>query len=200
MKKTILTSVLLAIAFSGICQEVVKTQDGRSIVLKPDGTWELAKAASNSTVPSGVPSTANDKLVFGRNGSELNFNNAKWRKQSETPSRSVMVHKDGDGYAAIISERISIPLPLLKQVALENAKAAAPDAVLVSEEMRVVNGVNIMQLQMTGTLKGLPFVYLGYYHSGSKGSTQVITYTINNLFAEFKPDFLELLNGLVIKE
>jgi hypothetical protein len=51
-------------------------------------------------------------------------------------------------------------------------------------------------MQITGTAQGIPFHYYGYYYTGKLGSVQVITYTGESLFEEYKPEFDELLNGL----
>ena len=53
-------------------------------------------------------------------------------------------------------------------------------------------------MQMGGTAKGIPFVFLGYYYSGKEGSIQVITFTADNLFDEYRKEFEEFLNGFEI--
>ena len=49
-------------------------------------------------------------------------------------------------------------------------------------------------MQMRGTIKGIPLVYLGYYYSGKEGAVQIITFTGEGLFTHTE-DFEELLNG-----
>lgn len=107
-------------------------------------------------------------------------------------------HVSGDGYVMVISERISMPVGTLKDIAYENAKRAGPDARIVSEERRIVNGREILSLIIEATVKGIPFTYYGYYYSGKEGTVQVLTMTGQNLFQEYQPEFTELLNGLVI--
>ena len=64
------------------------------------------------------------------------------------------------------------------------------------EEQRRVNDVDVLAMQMEGTIQGIPFTYYGYYFSGPQGSVQLLTYTGSNLFAEYKPEFEDFLNGL----
>ena len=96
----------------------------------------------------------------------------------------------------IVAERLAIPLLKLKEIAVSNARAAAPDAKVVFEESRRVNDVDVLAMQMEGTIQGIAFTYYGYYYSGPQGSLQVLTYTGTNLFAEYKPSFEQFLDGI----
>ena len=107
---------------------------------------------------------------------------------------------DGDGYAIVIAERLQMPLEGLRDLALNNARNAAPDAQIVSQETRRVNGRDVMVLQIRGTLQAIRFVYLGYYYAGPEGTIQLLTYTAANLFDEYKPQFEQLLDGLTINQ
>ena len=89
--------------------------------------------------------------------------------------------KDGDLYGLIITEKVEIPIETLKVIALENAKAAAPNMSIVKEEFRNVNGLKVLLLHMNGTIQGIKFSYYGYYYSNSNGTVQFITYTSQNL-------------------
>ena len=105
--------------------------------------------------------------------------------------------KDGDLYGLIITEKVEIPIETLKVIALENAKAAAPNMSIVKEEFRNVNGLKVLLLHMNGTIQGIKFSYYGYYYSNSNGTVQLITYTSQNLLDGFKPKIEDLLNGIV---
>ena len=100
----------------------------------------------------------------------------------------------------VLSEGISIPISSLKKIALENAKAVAPDSKIVSEETRIVNGKEVLCLILEGTVEQIPFTYYGYYYGGKQGTIQVITFTGQSLFAKYKKEFTEFLNGLEIKD
>jgi hypothetical protein len=216
--------VLEALIFSSVLSMTVLAQepatatrdDGRKILLYPDGTWRLLQDTS------GAPSSASTTNAPGITGAKTAskpqdatlfvkaakgpfgvwVNPDKWRQDplgdSPDPIKITLSNVKGDAYAMVISERISVPADSLTKIAVENAKNVAPDIHIVLEENRVVNGKNVKCLQMEGTTQGVAFTYYGYYYGGSEGTLQVVTYTGTNLFAEFKQDFEDLLNGTQI--
>jgi hypothetical protein len=105
--------------------------------------------------------------------------------------------KGGDLYAMLISEKIQIPIETLKGIAIENAKGAAPDIKLTKEEYRNINGIQVLMLQMSGTIQGMRFTYYGYYYSNSNGTIQLLAYTGENLFNDYQNDIELFLNGFV---
>jgi hypothetical protein len=46
--------------------------------------------------------------------------------------------------------------------------------------------------------EGVPITFYGYYYSGDEGAIQVLTWTVQNLFREFKPELEAFLNGFEI--
>ncbi len=192
---TLMTCLL---AISAHSQEAATTASGKRITVFPNGTWKALSESSPSSASR--PAAASAKLEVNRGRSALYYDPGKWRVQNEEQSgRSKLEHVAGDGYAMVLAERLGMSIDVLKNIALQNAKAAAPDAKIVAEEPRKVNGADLLMLQIEGTVSGIPFTYLGYYYSGEHGSIQVLTYTGQNLFAEFRGDFEELLNGFVVK-
>jgi len=124
-----------------------------------------------------------------------------WKeKKSEDPSKTTLSHKDGDVYAMIIFERTEMDLEDIKNIAINNAKAVAPDIKVTLEEERIVNGGNIFCMKMEGTIQSINFIYYGYYYAGEAGTLQLLTYTFTNLFHEYESDMTDFLNGLSIKE
>jgi hypothetical protein len=125
----------------------------------------------------------------------------KWKisaSNSEGGSRTEFNLLGGDGYAIVIAEGLAIPLTSLKLAAIENAKAASKDAKVVFEESRTVNGIEVLCMQIDGTIQDIPFTYLGYYYGGKLGAIQVITYTGQNLLNKYKQEMEEFLNGLEV--
>jgi hypothetical protein len=57
----------------------------------------------------------------------------QWRtdKKQDEPDRKTLTHVAGDAYLMAITERVAIPIPSLKRIALDNAREAAPDAELI---------------------------------------------------------------------
>lgn len=131
----------------------------------------------------------------------ISYDSAKWTvapASSNTDAEYEFTHTDGDVYAMLIPERISINFETLKGLALENALAVAPDAQVISEEMLTVNGTEVLLMKTRGTMYGIAFEYYGYYYGGDAGTIQFIAYSSTDLMAEYDADITALLNGLTI--
>lgn len=182
------------------------TQDGREVLLDPKGTWKFAPAAVGKGPDAGaqyrVPAASKENVQIPKLKAKIAYNDKRWqllnKPLNEVASLSFR-HVSGDSYAMVIAERVEMPIKTLRDAAVENARAAAQDLKVEREERRTVNGKSVLFLQMSGTVKGIPFVYYNYYHAGPVGSIQIISYTSKNLFEENKADFADLLNGLLIE-
>jgi hypothetical protein len=146
-----------------------------------------------------TPAGATQEIEILKGKAWLSFDPKKWKEASSEAGRREFHHVNGDGYALVISERIQIPTEQLRAIALANAREAAGDVTVVEEQRRRVNGADLLLLRMEGHIKGIPFTYLGYYYGGSSGTIQLITYTGQNLFDEYRQDFENFLNGLRVQ-
>lgn len=97
----------------------------------------------------------------------------------------------------LISEKIQIPITELKDIAIENAKSVSSDLKLIKQEYRKVNNIEVLLLQMSAEIKGIKFMYYGYYYSNENGTIQLLTYTSEKLFSGFINEIELFLNGLV---
>lgn len=185
MKKlfiTILTGFLL-----GSCTtQDNTTQDKNEIpmnkgefIMKEDQTWLLKSE---------------------KNGFGIYINTNKWSYKTETinPSAEYEFELDeGDLYGMMINERIEVPIEKIPETALKFYQSVSPDAHFSHKEYRIVNGNKVMQVQINATVQGINFIYLGYYFSNEKGTTQIMTYTSQNLFDSYQKEMEEFLNGFV---
>lgn len=178
------------------------TDDGKRVILHPDGKWSYDKQDGSALPGLGraKPATATAVLKSKRGFFEIWYDPNKW--ESAPPENKAaefeLNHSSGDAASMALSERLTMSLDALKGVAISNARDAAPDAVIESEEEVIVNGVKMMALKINGSVEGIPFTYYGYYWTGEAGTLQCIAFTGRNLFNEFSKDITELLNGLVI--
>jgi len=175
--------------------------DGSVVLLNPNGTWTEAPSKSPTATAPAVrtrPSSATETIQLLKSAT-LSIDPAKWKQAPSTaPGRFGFSHMAGDGYAMVIAERIEMAPDALANMALTNAREAAPDARVVMDDSRIVNGTPVRCLQIVGTMQGISFKYFGYYYAGPAGTIQVITYTSTSLFDEFSSDFEGLLDGLVV--
>jgi hypothetical protein len=177
--------------------------DGSVVLLYANGTWKPDTAVGSSK-PSGgsyrKAGTATSSVDLLK-GASLAYDPTKWTllPSDKLGGRRQLNHREGDGYALIFAERLQMPMATLKNIVLQNARTAAPDAKVVREEQRTVNGVSVTCMELAGTTHGIPFRYFGYYYAGKAGTIQVITYTGESLFPEYRDDFEELLNGFTVQ-
>jgi len=182
------------------------TEGGRAVELLPDGTWHYAeseKAVTVEEVEYGTKPETSTGVVTGMNGTyKIFYNEEKWKRidGNNQDAEFSFRHQNGDGYAIVIAERVPIPIQTLEKIALRNAQQAAQEARIVLRGKRIVNGHNILKLSIEGTIDGIPFKYFGYYTSGEWGTIQFITFTATPIFPDYKDDFVELLDGLMLQK
>lgn len=183
------------------------TEDGRQVLLNTDGSWVYIQDQEpfpSKKKPSNQyfrPKSATVLLKGKRVTYGLWYDSNKWIVDQVIDNASAefeLTHVQGDRYVVIIPERISIPLDTLKMAALANAKKVAPDIEVVQEETRMVNEHKILCMKMNATIQGIPVSYVNYYYSGQGGAVQLMAYTGQNLFEEYKQDLFDLLNGFEV--
>lgn len=210
MTKRLCFIIIACIAvLSSSAQIKALTENGQEVLLMDNGTWKYSNDSSaivtdsikvNPKIYSRLKSQSflvkSKKLDVG-----IYLNPEKWKVSLPTASETDIEYhfnsRKSDFWAMMIAEKTQIELKELKDLALTNAKDAAPDATIVNAEFRNLNNIRIMCLQINGTIKGIKFVYLGYYYSNENGTVQLITYTSQKLFSESKKEMEEFLNGLV---
>jgi hypothetical protein len=187
-------------------QERAVTETGEEVVLYADGTWNYLdsesevkeipvnkKAFKKSKNASFLLKSSRVNLGFWLDPKKWSFKKAANNEDAEYELQL----RDGDLYGMIITEKVEVPLEALKEIAIENGRAVAPDLKIVKEEYRTVNGTKVLLIQMNGTTQGIKFSYFGYYYSNSNGTIQFVTYTSQNLLDTYENDCEELLNGIV---
>lgn len=208
MKNYLLLMVLALFGTLSQAQIHAVTENGDEVFLYNDGTWQYAdgqELGGKDEIPTNSkPFTKPSSSTFLLKSKILDvgvwLNPRDWSFTKATGNEAAEYEfelKDGDLYGMIITERISMPLPTLKRFAIENAREVAPDLRVVEEEYRTVNGVEVLYLQMNGTMDGVKFSYVGYYYSNDQGSVQMLTFTSQNLLGEYRGKCEELLNGFV---
>ena len=207
--RTILSLLSILFVLCAGAQQMATTEDGKKVLLHDNGKWEYAKNAIDSASKETnlksytKPVTAKTLARSQKNNFGVWYDSKKWKKSGDMNNEAVEFSFNllkGDGYAMAITERIEIDMASLKEIALVNARKAAPDITLEKEEYRMVNGRKVRCLQMSGTASGIKFTYLGYYCSDESGTIQFVCFTGKSLMKTYQKDFEELLNGLVVIE
>ena len=204
-------SVVIFILISSISYASQKaiTDTGEEVILYSDGTWAYSDKSNqlkNDIVTNNEtfqkPESSKFLLKSTKNSSAYWINPNKWsfkKATNEAEAEYVFQLKGSDLHGMSLSEGLSIPIESLANIALENAKEAAPDTKIVKQEYRIVNGIKILYMEMEGTIQGIRFMYLGYYYSDDSGSTQFIAYTGSNLVSKYKAEINDFLNGFGVQ-
>ena len=207
MKKIIFTALILLSMQMANAQINAITDSGDEVVLYDDGTWEYLNDSmvTASEIPENSKEFITDKKsTFLVKSKKLNIgiwiNPKTWSfsKGTDKDAYEFQFQKKGDDlYAMLIAEKTQIPVETLKEIAISNAKDAAPDIKVIKEEYRNVNGKRVFMMQMAGTIQGIRFTYFGYYYSNSNGTIQLLAYTGESLFNEYETEIELFLNGLI---
>ena len=188
------------------------TENGREVILYDNGTWKYSGDSSNAST-AGTDSLATNEHRFAKPVSSSfmvrsnNFNvgvyidPTKWTFKKHGENEDIPEYhfnmKQGDGYGMMITERTSISIENMRQIALINGRKASADIKETFAEYRMVNNKKILCMKMDGTIQGIRFVYFGYYYSNAKGTVQLLTYTSQQLFEKMEKDLENFLNGFV---
>lgn len=199
--------IILLFGLNSYSQTKAITDNGEEVILNSDGTWKYADIKSGyDTRIDTINYVKDKKSTFLVKSKKIPFgiwiDPKKWsfkpNTQEDLPIEYVFTLKGQDAYAMIVTERIEVGYMGLKGVILSNLQKSDPNARITREEMRSVNGVVMEYLELKATIKGSPFVYVGYFYTGDIGTVQFQTFTSEKLLSTYKKEMELLLNGAVL--
>lgn len=207
MKRILFCCCLLLLAYGSRAQIMGTTDTGEKVILYSDGRWSYAER--DSLIEAEIPTnpkpfkkskSANFLLKSTRTSTGFYLDPKAWTYTTPEDGASAeyeLDHKNGSLYALIITEHLDLSLNALGNIALENARAAAPDVEVTSKEYRTVNGKKVLMMRMAGTISDIRFSYFGYYYTAKGISVQYLAYSSETFMEENLSIVEELLNGLV---
>lgn len=209
-KSKVALSVLVCLAALQVgADEKAVTENGDVVILKDDGTWyyEDARPVETLAIPRNetpferasdsnfaVKSVNNDAMVYIDPRSWA-FSKGVNNKDAEFE----FVLKGKDLYGMLITEKIPLEMEGLSDIAFEVARSTAPNMRIITREYRNVNGVELVYMEMAGSMFGTDFIYFGQYFSDESGSTQLIAYTSTALADSYRDDIQVFLNGFSVQ-
>lgn len=198
---TLLYVIILLIAAMPVSADTDIVSDNDSTKVENKETADTTKVKTPDSYFRSFASNHYYEGSKGKYGIWINDNKWLMGKLGINPdAKYEFEHINGDAHALVLYSKSELTIENLKKRALANAQSAAPNAKSVLEEERIVNETKVLCLQIEGSINTTPFTYYGYYHTGRRGTLQVIAFTRQNLFTDYKRDFEELLNGLEIKK
>jgi len=207
--------ILLLLAAFNISKAQISatTESGRRVILYNDGTWKYSSDSVKKDHPDSIKlnpgrfikSASETFLIKSKvNNSTIFIDPDKWtmktRGENETNPEYRFSSKSENGFALIITEKTQIDLRSMPFIALTNAQKASIDATITKPEYRMVNDKKVLYLEISGTVKGIKFHYMGYYYSNEKGTTQLISYTSDQLYKNASKEMETFLNGFVVAD
>lgn len=207
MKNLGIVAYLLFLSLPLVAQQRALTETGEQVVLYNDGTWVYvekdtlnAEEIPLNPRPYNRSKSATFRLKSKRIGIGCWIDPKTWKFQA-TPSHESaefeIDHVDGSMYALMITENLDVSTESLGNLAIQNARSAAPDLKVIAREYRIVNGIKVLMMRMTGTIEDIHFAYFGYYFAEDGGSTQFLVYAAEDFMEENLAEAEDLLNGLV---
>lgn len=214
MKKKIYPIVicLTAFLFSTKAQLTAITENGDSLVIFANGTWDylenfrdgkdgLEDMEINESPFSKSPEA--QQKVTGKTGMyNFHYDREKLKRlppgQLNEDAEFTFLVKDEDAYVMIIYEKMNMPVETLSNIALSNLIEHAPNANIDLREWRTVNGKKMICQQISATVTGIELVYLSYFFTDERGSIQLHTFCGKSYFEELRSSLEEYLNGLEI--
>ncbi len=207
MKTLFFLTGLIMFTSSSYAQQSAVTQTGEQVTLYNDGTWTYVNKDSintNEIVTNPEKYSRSDNSSFLLKSTRLGvgcyMDPKKWsfKRGEETDAAEYEINDIPNGlYGMMITEKLDLPLESLANIALDNARDAAPDVRVIKKEYRMVNGLKVLMMRMTGTIQNIKFSYYGYYYSTLKGATQFLVYSSEDIVDQHVSDIEELLNGFV---
>ncbi len=107
----------------------------------------------------------------------------------------VLRHNSGESMAIVQEIRTSTDFEILHKTLSESLSTGKGS--IVSEDIRRVNGSDILYIKWMEDLGTSKIVWLSYYLSNKTGHMRLAGGTTEDLFAEYESDIIDLLNGLV---
>ena len=200
--------LVISLATVLLADEKATTDGGDRVILYENGTWEyINNDVSISTSGEGnkpVDSDAYYASAILPMGIYLNSN--KWRQTTEIGNPDAefeFEHVNTMVYGMVIAEKLYFPIGGLKRIVLENAQSESPDAKIIFEGEKKVNGVDVLALIIDVPMPAYEVNFKFYYYLYSKrgvGSLQVMCYTLDEAFEELKGDMEDYLNGFVLTD
>src|ERR1019366_3244772 len=129
------------------------------------------------------------------------IDSTKWRQvASNAPGTLKFNAVNGEGFAKLITEKLTVRTEALPDITLAIARSADPNMKISPQQKRVVNGHELIALQLEGTVKSIPVKYYGYYYGGTSGTIQVTTFTTATAFDRNAEEFTAFLDGIEISD
>lgn len=193
---------LAALAVSAACAQDLRAvvEDGREVILSPDGKWRFDTSAAGARVSGsrGMQTYQPSAKKFS-----VAYSSDTWDlmpvKDSDSPSKRTFAHKTLPIYAMVISDEIPVSTAAVKNVILANARASGAEPNVLFDKPVDISGNAVGSIRFAVAPKGVEFEFAAYYFGSPEGNVQVSCYTAQSLFSKYENECKKFMDGLAIK-
>ncbi|MBS1774220.1 MAG: hypothetical protein JST82_15285 [Bacteroidetes bacterium] len=207
MIRNIIAAIALSIStITSYSQTRAVTDKGEEVILYADGTWKSASITPAYETRLDTIAVLKDKQAsFLTKSNKVDFgiwiNPKKWSFKPYGDAGLAVEYlytlKGEDCYGMLITERVEVTNQKVSDIVLSATKKIDPDAHIIREETRNVNGNICSYVELAAKNKGMSFVYIGYMISNPNGTVRVQAFTTSNLLSKYKTEMETFINGFV---
>lgn len=203
MRNLAIKAILIFAAVTGTAtatQELrATTEDGRKVLLSPDGKWRFNsnQLASTSQSDSSSPYQPSVKKF------SFSFNTSEWtlvpRREVDENNKRTFQHRSLPIIGMVISDEMPANNNAMKEIIIENAKQAGAGTLVLLDEAQRISGKDVGTIRFSANMKGMEFLFSTNYYADQDGNIQVTCFTSQSLFSKYQSDCEKFLSGLTIK-
>jgi hypothetical protein len=166
------------------------------------GTTEQARSPKHSEAKEfRKDATATKAIPADFGDATLWLSPAKWVEYSREPGAIRFNHVNKHVLGWMLTDKTGgIRTSAMKDLALRNSRRVDPNAYISREERRIVNGREVLYLEIMLNQNSVPIRFAGYYHGGLKTNLQVVAYSVAAEFQGYQNEVNEFINGIEIRE
>ena len=186
---------------------VVEDSTNNPKIMQSIRELKMAKVGTSQTDGAALARPVVEKFNSRKKNFSIAYDTKKWKiskNKLNEASEISFIHEDGEIFAFLINERFLTGKPQheIEDFIIENIKkkGTIKDCRLVSSKIIKVNGVPINHLYIEGNIEGRTLSIFYYVYTGKAGLIQFVASLPKDLFEEYSPDVIGLLNGLQVIE
>ncbi|UZR94546.1 caspase family protein [Chondrinema litorale] len=156
--------------------------------------------------PEGYAINVNKEGKYHKISSKYNFSvwfdNIHWTVPKYNLSNSAEMQfatYNDEAWGMVIAEDGEFNTESLKDAVIENAKKVCKKVKLVKSEKKLINGKEMLQIEVHADISGIAFVYFGNLYTNGKYAVQFLSYTSKASFPKYKSVMNELISGIEIE-
>lgn len=175
-------------------------EDGRKVILSPNGKWHFDTSAPRPQAPAtgGMQTLSTAVKKFS-----VAYDSDAWTlaaaKEGGVPNKRAFAHKTLPIHGMVIADEIPASNAAMRNVILHNARGVGSEPTVLLEQQTDIGGNAVGMIRFAVATTGLEFVFSVYYLGTPEGNVQVTCYTAQSLYHKHEAECKKFMDGLTIK-